>query len=133
MMSLSLEENTKNYNLMLNGASKTNGLYVNLLPEGESTDLKSGLALLDKDKVKPQTSKYEGDDHPQIGFARTKGLPPEIVRQFPDSTAGIAQQNLVAILVRAVQELNEDLKTAKTDIVNLKKDIEKLKTSPGKK
>ena len=133
MMSLSFEEDTQNFNLLLNGAFKGNGVYMNLLPEGEVTDLKSGLALLDKDKVKPQIGKYEGDEHPQIGFANIKKLPSEILRQFPDFNVGIAQQNLVAILVRAVQELNDDLKTAKADIANLKKDIDKLKTPQGKK
>jgi hypothetical protein len=126
MMSLAREEGTPNYNLMLNGASNSNGVYVRVFSSSGSTDLVSGLALLDK--LKPQVGKYEGDQHPQIGFSSQRQLPSEIVRQFPDSTFGIAQQNLVAILVRAVQELSDDLKASKKDIGDLKKEIAALKT-----
>ncbi|MBL7816707.1 MAG: hypothetical protein JNL70_16925 [Saprospiraceae bacterium] len=105
MMSIEPEPDTNNFNQSLQGAINANGFYVRLLTGEDTKELKSGLQLLEK--LNPRIGNYEGDDHVQIGFTTTKNMPSEIVREFSDSDKGIAQQNLIAILVKAVKELND--------------------------
>jgi hypothetical protein len=119
-----IPEDTQFY-LNLDGLSNSRGVYVRpLLNDNKNQPLTEGLKILKT--LTPQIRKPDGDNHPQMGFvfkpkdAKTQ-LPSEIVRQFPGQTFGIAQHNLIATLVRAVQELEEKITKLEAKVNDLEK------------
>ncbi len=119
-----IPEDTQFY-LNLDGYSNSRGVYVRpLVNDNKNQPLTEGLKILKT--LTPQIRKPDGDNHPQMGFvfkpkdAKTQ-LPSEIVRQFPGQTFGIAQHNLIATLVRAVQELEEKITKLEAKVKDLEK------------
>ena len=124
---LSLMPDGTQFHLNLDGMSNAKGVYVRpLTNDSKNQPLPEGLRIVKS--LTPQIRKPEGDNHPQMGFifkskdAKTQ-LPREILREFPGQNFGIAQHNLVAILVRAVQELEDKIVKLEARVT----DLEKLK------
>ncbi len=122
---LSIIPDDAHFYLNLDGYSRSRGVYVRpLLNDNKNLPLIGGVKILKS--LTPLIRKPEGDNHPQMGFvfkpkdAKTQ-LPNEIVRQFPGQTFGIAQHNLVATLVRAVQELEERIVKLEAKVNDLEK------------
>ena len=124
---MTLEPDGTQSHLHLEGTINNKGVYVRpLLNDNKNKPLTEGLKILRN--LTPQIRKPEGDNHPQMGFVfkpkdAKNQLPSEIVRQFPGQNFGIAQHNLVATLVRAVQELEDKI----SELENRVKDLEKSK------
>lgn len=121
IMALSRDPNAKKptFSALIDGFAQTNGLYVRSL-QGDLSPLESGLEFLKTLEAKQRPA--EGDNHIQMGFVFTgrTGKSSKIAKQFPDKTFGIAQHNLVAMLVRSVQELSEQVEALQQEINDLK-------------
>lgn len=119
---------------VVQGFVRSEGLYVRPL-QGDIKPLNPEDSLATLLELKPSESKklVKGDNHVQMGFPNreqaSKSL--KMAKQFPDDTYGIAQHNLIALLVSTVQNLDKRLKEHEDTIMGLKKELAALK-SPKK-
>jgi hypothetical protein len=114
ILSIQPDPYSDKFNLVVEGVVLAAGSYVPALVEANTTPLESGLALLEN--MNPRISKVEGDDHQQIGFS-TDSLTPAVLRyDFSEEKEGIALHNLVAVLVKAVKELEAEIEALKGKI-----------------
>ncbi|MBD2753193.1 hypothetical protein [Spirosoma validum] len=110
---------TTTFSTLVDGFARADGLYVRSL-QGDVTPIESGLEFLKT--LVPQARVPEGDNHTQMGFVFTgrTGRSSKIAKQFPDKNFGIAQHNLIALLVRSVQELSDQIDALQDEINGLK-------------
>lgn len=110
--------NSSTFSAIIDGFAQTNGLYVRPI-QSDSNKIESGLDVL-KDLIPQSRKRPGGDNHPQMGFGLQNGRNPKIVKQFPDKSYGISQHNLVALLVRSVQELQDQINALQQEVAELR-------------